>query len=74
MNEKSIILPNTDSDKVVIVGQNEKKFEVLKWTIKNPHKGHTLWEISLETGDIKPAEFVQVDMELNFKRNGSVIR
>jgi len=64
MTKKSIILPNTDSDKVVIVGQNEKKFEVKKWQIKNPHKGHTIWEISLETGDIKPAEFVQVDMEL----------
>ncbi len=64
MNEKSIILPNTDSDKVVIVGQNEKKFEVKKWEIKNPHKGHTLWEISLDTGDIKPAVYAQVDMEL----------
>lgn len=63
MTEKSIV-PNTESDKVVIVGQNEKKFEVKKWTIKNPHKGHTLWEINLNTGDVKPAKFVQVDMEL----------
>lgn len=64
MSDKTNILPTTDSDKVVIVGQNEKKFEVLKWTIKNPHKGHTLWQINLETGETTAAEYVQVDMEL----------
>jgi len=64
MNEKGSILPSTESDKVVIVGQNEKKFEVVKWQIK-PHKGHTLFEINLQTGDAKPAEYEQIDMELS---------
>jgi len=36
---------------------------VVKWQIK-PHKGHTLWEIDLGTGDTRPAEYEQIDMEL----------
>jgi len=63
MNEKAGILPEVEKDKVVIVGQNEKKFEVKKWAI-NQHKGHTLYEINLETGETTKAEYVQVDMEL----------
>ena len=64
MNEKSIILPNTDSDKVVIVGQNEQAFQQVKWQQK-VKPGHTLFEINLETGDCKPAEYVKTDLQVN---------
>jgi len=64
MKEQAGIIPTSDSDKVVIVGQNEKKFETVNWEIKQ-QKGHTVFEINLETGDIKPAEFEQVDLYLH---------
>lgn len=64
MKDKQSIIPEINPDKVVIVGQNEKRFQVKKWQIKNPHKGHTLWEISLVTGDIKAAEYEQIDMDI----------
>lgn len=64
MKEGQGIIPGTDSDKVVIVGQNEKKFEVKKWQIKQ-HKGHTLYEINLSTGDVKVAEYEQTDLQIN---------
>lgn len=63
MNEKSII-PNTESDKVVIVGQNEQAFQEVKWQIK-PQKGHILFQINLETGDCTPAEYEEVNVELS---------
>lgn len=63
MSDKSII-PNTDSDKVVIVGENEQAFQEVKWRI-NPCKGHRLYEIDMQTGDVKEAEFASVDMELS---------
>jgi len=63
MTEKSIV-PNIDSDKVVIVGQNEKHFQEVKWRIV-PKKGHRLYEIDLQTGNVKEAEFTSVDMELS---------
>lgn len=63
MKDTQNIVPEVQSDKVVIVGQNEKKFKEVKWQIK-PHKGHILYEISLHTGDIVVAEFEQVDIEL----------
>ena len=46
MNEKGNILPSTDSDKVVIVGKNEKKFEQVTHQMK-VEKGHTMFEINL---------------------------
>ena len=63
MNEKSIV-PNIETDKVVIVGQNEQAFQEVKWRIV-PKKGHTLFQINLETGDVTKAEFTSVDMELS---------
>lgn len=63
MTDRNII-PSTDSDKVVIVGQNEKKFETVKWQIKS-HKGHTVFEINLETGDAKPAEYEEINLQIN---------
>lgn len=64
MTEKSIILPNTDSDKVVIVGENEQAFQEVKWNIKIL-PGHTLFQINLETGDCTPAEYQQTDLQVN---------
>jgi len=64
MNEKNIILPNTDSDKVVIVGQNEQAFQEVKWQIK-VKRGHILFEINLQTGDCKPAEYTKTDLQVN---------
>lgn len=64
MKEQAGIIPTTESDKVVIVGQNEKKFETVKWQIKQ-HRGHTLFEINLETGDCKPAEYEEVNLQVN---------
>ena len=65
MKEQAGILPTTpEPDKVVIVGQNEKHFQEVKWQIK-PKKGHTLWEINLQTGNIKPAEYEEVNLQIN---------
>lgn len=64
MNEKGSLIPGTESDKVVIVGQNEKKFQIPKWNIK-PKKGHTVFEINMETGDAKPAEYDEVNLQIN---------
>ena len=64
MNDKSIILPNTDSDKVVIVGQNEKAFQEVKWNVK-VLPGHTLFEINLDTGDCTPAQYQKTDLQVN---------
>lgn len=62
--DKQSIIPEIDSDKVVIVGQNEKHFREVKWQIK-PHPGHTVFEINLENGDVKAAEYEEVNMQVN---------
>lgn len=63
-NEKGSIIPGTESDKVVIVGQNEKKFATPKWNIV-PKKGHTLFEINMETGDVRIPEYEQINLQIN---------
>lgn len=63
MTEKNII-PNTESDKVVIVGQNQQAFQEVKWTIK-PKKGHTVFEINMDTGDITPATYEETNVQIN---------
>lgn len=64
MNEKGNIIPSTESDKVVIVGQNEKKFQTPKWSIK-AHKGHTVFEIDMETGDVRIPEYEETTLQIN---------
>ncbi len=63
MSDKNII-PNTESDKVVMVGQNQQAFQEVKWQIK-PHRGHIVFEISMDTGDIVPAKFEEVNIQIN---------
>lgn len=64
MKEQAGIIPTTEADKVVIVGENEQAFQEVKWRIKQ-QKGHRLYEINMQTGDVKEAEFESVDMELS---------
>ena len=46
-----------EKDQVEITTQKEiEKKHVLLTTIR-PHKGHTLFEINVMTGEVKPAEF-----------------
>lgn len=64
MKEGQGIIPGGESDKVLIVGQNEKHFQSIKHQTKK-EKGHTLWEINMETGDIKPAEYEDGTLQIN---------
>ena len=56
MQVKASIIPEINAAKVVIVGQNEKHFQQVKWQIKQ-HPGHTVFEINIETGDVTPAKY-----------------
>lgn len=47
-------------DKVEIVKQAEIIQTQVKWSIDKIHKGHTLFEINLETGIVQPAIFDDV--------------
>ncbi len=49
-------------DKVEIVGQAEKKYEVKKATI-NPYPGHILYEFDLKNKKINVAEFEEQNIE-----------
>ncbi len=52
-------------DKVEIVGQAEINKHQPQYEIKTLKKGHTLWEINLETGTIAPATYDdEVNVEL----------
>lgn len=68
-----------ETDKIEIVGQAEKKYELKKLQTIIPYKGHTLFEINLVTGEVSEAQFekISVSMEeaigLN-KLNNSKIR
>lgn len=44
-------------DKITMAVQAELNQRQVNWTIENMHRGHTLWEINNETGDISPAKF-----------------
>lgn len=44
-------------EKVEIVGQAEQNKQQVNWTIERMHKGHTLFEINLETGIVQPAKY-----------------
>lgn len=50
-------------DKIEIVGQAEKKYEVKKATI-NPYRGHVLYEFNLKEKQINVAEFEEQNIEL----------
>lgn len=63
MTDRNII-PSTDSDKVVIVGQNEQQNKQVTHQMKIP-KGHIVFEINLETGEAKPAEYEEVNFHIN---------
>lgn len=52
-------------DKIEIVSQSEKKYQLEKLGTLTPHKGHTLFQINLETGEVTVAEFERVDVELS---------
>ena len=63
MTERDII-PGIDKDVTVpSFNRAEQKWETKKWEIK-PHKGHSLFEINLETEDIKIAEFTEIKAEI----------
>ena len=64
MKVKQSIIPEINPDKVVIVGQNEKHFQQVKWQIKQ-HPGHTVFEINIETGDVTPAKYEEVNLQVN---------
>jgi hypothetical protein len=52
-----------ESDKIEIVGQAEKKHQVSKIGTIRPHKGHTLFQINLESGEVTEAEFDRQDVD-----------
>ncbi len=58
------LIPKINSDKVVIVGQAEKKYETKKWEIKQ-YPGHKIFEINTETGDTVEATFEEVTLQIN---------
>ncbi len=51
-----------EKDKVEIVGQAEKKYEVKKATI-NPYRGHSLFQFDLKNKTITVAEFEEQNIE-----------
>ena len=51
-------------DKIEIVGQKEKKYELEKLATINPHRGHTLFCFDLINKTITVAEFYKQDVEL----------
>jgi len=53
-----------EKDKVEVVKQAEVNKTEVQWSIPNPKKGHTLFEINTETGAISKAEFEEVNVEL----------
>lgn len=54
----------TVKDKIEIVGQAEKKYQVNKLATINPHKGHILYEFNLIKKEITVAEFDKQDVEM----------
>ncbi len=52
-----------EKDKVEIVTQAEVKTQVAKVGTIRPHKGHTLFQIDLESGEVTEAEFDRLDVD-----------
>ena len=44
-------------NKAEMVNQAEVNQHIVNWSIKNMHKGHTLWEINLDTGETTAAKY-----------------
>jgi hypothetical protein len=53
-----------------IVNQSQVIQTQINWTIKNLPKGHTLFEINLETGIVQPAIFDE-DVDVQLSRIGT---
>jgi hypothetical protein len=52
-------------DKVVIVGEQEKKHQMEFIGSLKPYKGHTLFKVNKVTGEILEAEFEKLDLKIN---------
>lgn len=52
-------------DKVVIVGEQEKKHQQEFVGSLKPYKGHTLFKVNKKTGEITEAEFEKLDLQIN---------
>jgi desulfoferrodoxin (superoxide reductase-like protein) len=59
MNNKELEL--TVKDKIEVSIEQEQKFQQKHIGSIHPHRGHTLFEVNLATGEIEPAEFQQQD-------------
>jgi len=60
-----------EQDKVEIVNQAEKKYELKKLGTITPQRGHTLFQINTQTGEITIAEFDKVDAVLPTRKNNA---
>jgi len=58
-----------EKDKVEIVNQAEKKYELKKLGTITPQRGHVLFQINTQTGDIELAEYEKVDALLPTRIN-----
>jgi len=57
------IQPQT-KDKVVIVGEQEKKFQQVFLGSYKPYKGHKLWKVCKKTLEITEAEYEKLDLHI----------
>lgn len=61
-------LRNLIKDKISIVSQKEQKKQNILMSIKQ-HRGHTLFEINKNTGEISKAEYLHIEAHFDDKLN-----
>jgi hypothetical protein len=69
MNSKEIELGVREE--IHISKETEQKFQEKHIGSIHPHRGHSLFEINLETGTIEPAECTKTDYVVNKDSSGS---
>lgn len=61
---------NTDKDQVKLVAEKQQEKQIKFIGSHTPKRGHTLFEVEIETGDIRP---VLMEAEISVEDNGQTV-